>query len=378
MNANASSPPPDRDLRFDILKTVGIFCIILAHTNADDVIDQIRNFDVPLMVMVSGALFSVSRGDRPFSFGEYFRKRVVRLIAPVWIFLVLFFSATYVLDTVLMGKEYPYSWQTIGESFITIGELDGLWIVRVFILIASISPAIVAIVDRAKTTERAIVVLLVIYGIYEVIFSLSDKFEPDFANDAIENFAKEFNDIVINDFILYAIPYGCIFGMGILWRRANRKTMAVISATGFVVFIALGLQYSDVADRFIKTQAYKYPPQLYYFAYAIFASMLLYLWVDRLVKTRFWKTRSHWLAPAIVFISSSTLWIYLWQMFWLEYEPLLRDWLNIGFSQPFTFFTVSLLSIACTLGHKTIVQHFVDTTQFGRQHQKLMSVLFLK
>ncbi|MEA5509778.1 hypothetical protein VB715_08375 [Crocosphaera sp. UHCC 0190] len=48
-----------RSLEFDILKTLGIFCIILAHTlpKTEVFIYQLRNFDVPLMVIVSGALF---------------------------------------------------------------------------------------------------------------------------------------------------------------------------------------------------------------------------------------------------------------------------------------------------------------------------------
>ena len=37
----------------DIIKVVGLLCIILAHTNPPSVLFQFRNFDVVLMIMVS-------------------------------------------------------------------------------------------------------------------------------------------------------------------------------------------------------------------------------------------------------------------------------------------------------------------------------------
>ena len=44
----------------DFLKLLGLFCIILAHVNPPAIIMQIRNFDVPLMVILSGFLASKS------------------------------------------------------------------------------------------------------------------------------------------------------------------------------------------------------------------------------------------------------------------------------------------------------------------------------
>ena len=44
----------------DFLKTLGLFCIILAHVNAPGFVMQLRNFDVPLMVILSGMLAATS------------------------------------------------------------------------------------------------------------------------------------------------------------------------------------------------------------------------------------------------------------------------------------------------------------------------------
>ena len=49
-----------RDKRIDLLRFIGLSMIILAHVTPPDVIMQIRNFDVPLMVIISGISFAIS------------------------------------------------------------------------------------------------------------------------------------------------------------------------------------------------------------------------------------------------------------------------------------------------------------------------------
>lgn len=40
----------------DFLKMLGLLCIMLAHVNPPQIIMQLRNFDVPFMVILSGML----------------------------------------------------------------------------------------------------------------------------------------------------------------------------------------------------------------------------------------------------------------------------------------------------------------------------------
>ncbi len=46
-----------RDTRIDFLRFVGLIMIIFAHVNPPAVLFQLRNFDVPLMVLISGVSF---------------------------------------------------------------------------------------------------------------------------------------------------------------------------------------------------------------------------------------------------------------------------------------------------------------------------------
>ena len=40
----------------DAAKVVGLLCIVMAHVSPPGIVAQLRNFDVPLMVIVSGIL----------------------------------------------------------------------------------------------------------------------------------------------------------------------------------------------------------------------------------------------------------------------------------------------------------------------------------
>lgn len=78
-----------RDKKIDILKAIGAILIILAHVSNSPLILQLRNFDVPLMVMISGYL-AVDSLKKSESNMDYYRKRFIRLVVPTYIFLIFF------------------------------------------------------------------------------------------------------------------------------------------------------------------------------------------------------------------------------------------------------------------------------------------------
>ncbi len=101
----------------DILKSIGLICIILAHVNPPKYIFQLRNFDVVLMILVSAYLGLCS--TKKMNYFEYVYKRAIRLIIPTWIFLIVFFiiNSVYilcyvdkkiVLSSFLLGKGIGY------------------------------------------------------------------------------------------------------------------------------------------------------------------------------------------------------------------------------------------------------------------------------
>lgn len=52
-----------RDVTIDLLRFIALTCIIIAHINPSPLLFQLRNFDVPLMVFLSGVSFRISSGN---------------------------------------------------------------------------------------------------------------------------------------------------------------------------------------------------------------------------------------------------------------------------------------------------------------------------
>ena len=80
-----------RNITIDILKTLGIILVILAHTNPPTFIFQLRNFDVVLLVILSGSL-AIKSYTKSKNFKKYFEKRILRLAIPVIVMLSAFFG----------------------------------------------------------------------------------------------------------------------------------------------------------------------------------------------------------------------------------------------------------------------------------------------
>lgn len=359
-----------RDIRFDILKTISILCIILAHVIPEDkILFHLRNFDVPLMVIISGTLFYYSNNNRKYSLFIYLQRRIPRLIAPVWFFLSFYFILTYAIFA-LLNKNYPFSLQEIINDFILLnGTTDGIgyaWIIRVFMIMAIISTSILNLYRACKGKRLFFVLLLISYLCYEVIFKLVE-------NIKLENkLALSF----INSYFLYLIPYGCLFGLGITLPSMRRKFIAFIAGIFLMVFSLLAIYYYYKQGVIVFPQSFKYPPRLYYLSYGVFMSMLAFLVVDKLCVSE----DRNFVMRTIVFISSSTLWIYLWHILFLFYwKKLVSEFLpTITNNFVISFIVISCVSITVTYVQKKSFLKIINNTQFGQNNSEIITTLFLK
>ncbi len=360
----------NRDIRFDFLKTLGLLCIILAHSSPPHIISQLRNFDVPLMVIVSGTLFSYSFRDKKYSFWEYIKKRIIRLVSPVWLFLLFFFSSIYILDS-LTDISYPFTLKSILTSFLLLGGIGYVWIIRVFVLMAIISPLILGLHKYFASDVRFLAALSGIYVFYELIFNFIQHF----------SITSPLLATLVNSYLLLLIPYGCMLGLGMVLTRMNRQSILAASAIFLIIFLTLTLYHFCVSGKFVATQSYKDPPTLYYLSYAIFVSMLAYYVVDKFLGNYFTllSERESFLIKWISFVSSSSLWIYLWHIYCLHYWLIIAQHLSpIATNFTVIFTVVTFTSIAITYLQKKLISGVITETRFGREHCELMATLFLK
>ena len=107
-----------RDNNIDLIRFIGLSLIILAHISPPDIILNLRTFDVPIMIFVSGMTYY--NKHLSFSFKNILH-RFKRLVFPVWIFLTIYFIPIILLKSV--GIDLGLNFRHILGSYLL---LDGI------------------------------------------------------------------------------------------------------------------------------------------------------------------------------------------------------------------------------------------------------------
>lgn len=281
-----------RDYKIDTLRFIGLAAIILAHTSPPSFIFQLRNFDVPLMVFISGLSFSISYKNENFL--SYLFKRAKRLIAPVWIFLTLYFGIQ-----LLGGIHFEaLSLRKILESYFFLDGIGYVWIIRIFLIMAIVAPLINRMLENLDNASFfSTVILLLLISEVAIQYSLS---LPLLGKNSI-----------IGQFLWYVVPYSVLLSLGMRIPKLTEKMQAIIAFSSLLVFLSIALLFYFTEQHFVPTQLFKYPPRLYYLSYAVAVTLFIYLLLGPLKKLILGSTL---LSKSITFISQNSIWIYLWHI----------------------------------------------------------------
>ena len=269
----------DRNPGTDFLKALGLALIVLAHVPIPEWLFQMRNFDVPLMVFLSGTLCGASFARSPSPFA-YVKKRFARLVLPTWIFLVGYFLVSWCI-----GQLPPP--RIILNSFLLAGNSIGyVWIVRVYFLVALTIP-FVRKVDFSKAP--AWLGMAILYILYETGVHLGFSLGR-----------------VVDSVLFYAIPYGAVVVVGMNYHRFPKKWRIALAVVSVLAFSLAEVFCWAKSGKFCFVQPFKYPPRSLYMLHA--AAWIFVLKLLEPAFARFGQCR------AIVFLNRSSLWIYLWHI----------------------------------------------------------------
>ena len=281
-----------RDTRIDILRAIAIIGIIIAHSEPNGIIIQLRNFDVVLMVLLLGTSFYLSNSNKNIYYPTYLIKRFKRLIVPTWIFLTIFFVLFYLIS-LAVKTSYYFIIQDIVKSYTMINGIGYVWIMSVFFLIALISPLLLKLNLKVKSNNYYFIVLFLIYIVYVFLQLMNESL-----NGPIR--------VLFEHFVLYGIGYGLIAAFGMRLKFLSSKEIYL----WIVIFLTIFLSFMSYYN-FSPTQNYKYPPQLYYISYGMFVSLLLYVTLNiKLVHTLFNN-------KFIMFIAQHSIWLYFWHIIFI-------------------------------------------------------------
>ncbi|MDV7750019.1 acyltransferase [Enterococcus faecium] len=263
----------------DYLKVIGLFLVILAHVNAPGWLMQIRSFDVPLLVFLSAYLAGKSFNN--YNVRSYYKKRILRLAVPAWLFLVVFYAVIIVVYEKPSGVDVLKAFFFQRDAYM----VGMLWVIWVYLVCAFLMPLLL----KMGYNKKAVALIVLCYACYEIVCAVSD----------LEN-----NRFIYNT-IMTIIPWGCVSFIGYNYNKISRKHKVMLASILTSVFL-LSLIWKYVSNGYlVQTNEFKYPARLYYLSYAIPVTMVFFEVIKKLALKG---------NKVIEFISGSSLWIYLWHI----------------------------------------------------------------
>lgn len=309
-----------RDLRLDYVRVIGILLVIMAHTSLNNYVSNIRPFDVAMLVCVAGASYSFSIPITSFKeYLNYLKKRFIRLVIPVWLFLTFYFALTF-----LLSGEMIYSFSTMASTYLLLNGIGYVWIFRIMLMMALINPLLRIISDKINGSfSKALMLELALIFFNELLAII-----------CIYVFGDSILFKIIKMIVCYFIGYGILSIMGMIFIKLKTNDLVkLIVINGVIVLL------STYIYGVFSPSDFKYPPMAQFICYGLFACILFYLLFS-------WKTSSNvTINKAIVWLSKYSLNVYLAHIlvifllgyFNLEFTPIIHYLVIIGVSISITY-----------------------------------------
>lgn len=299
----------------DILRFLGLSLIILAHTNPNEYIFQLRNFDVPLMFIVMGMSYDITSNKQRTKF-SYIISRFRRIILPTWTFLILIFIACYLCYLTTNLSKFYFTQYEILSSFSLARGIGYVWVIRLFFAVSVIAVLAPKYIYQVN--------IFVIYLASFLIIAMSDNLFGDWYKEIDHG-----NDILLlGSFYSNVIPYTLIFLIGTKLLNCTSKQLYLLLLISLLIFSGIAVYNFLMSSTFYPTQIDKYPPGIYYISYSIFMSLLFLIAIKK--QKAIYNIAKN---KAVIFISSNSIWIYLWHIVFI----MLTDKTSIEFIWRYSF-----------------------------------------
>lgn len=286
----------ERNINLDVFRLLGLLIIMIAHARPPAWLFQLRNFGTPLLIVASALTYAYVFKNRQLRTKQFYIKRLKRLLIPVWTFLTIFFIIFYFAFKIGLINYYPFTTNKIINSYFLNGGIGFVWIFKVYIILAIITPLALKIKSKNLSKSKYFGILIITYIIYELVFYMLKPF--------LGSTFQEF----LNTFFYVFIAYSILYFYGFKLASITDKQILIISLIAFFIFLVLFLYNYNLQGKIVMTQDFKYPPRLYYLSYSLCALNFLYLFIKRLT------IKNKTIYEIIVWLSSNSLWIYLWHI----------------------------------------------------------------
>jgi peptidoglycan/LPS O-acetylase OafA/YrhL len=260
-----------RYFEIDFLKAVSALAVILIHVSGTykstaSYINTIwvwSHFAVGSFVVASGFLLA-RHNDTLTKWSDlwvWFKKRFVRLVGPYLVYVTIHASLIILVPSIFDRIEIEPS---VTFTFNTIFLHSGFgqnWIPRLFILL-SVSYMIIQLV-RSKLKLSS--------NFYVVVFLLSVGLSAIFLLPSLEFTVAQVKYVQTATWLALML-----FGMILFGKKDTKRWVVGATITTGVVFFT-GYLLLPMLDISSSVFAHKYPPTLYFLAFNIFVTLVLYL-----------------------------------------------------------------------------------------------------
>lgn len=286
----------DRNHSIDLLRVVGGLVVMSAHVALPPWLFQLRNFGAPMLVVVSALATQLLHGRRALNTGAFLRRRLPKLTLQPWVFLLVFFVCAEIMALV-RGRPFPFSREDVIDSFTFAGGIGYMWIFRVYILVALITPLTLRLYRAAPSLRAYLTGVGLLYA------------GADLSRIVLNAAWGEATWLTtLDEAVFTPLPYALLFAYGLALPKLSNAAVRRAALASAAVFAVLAAWQYALTGAFVPTQEHKYPPTAYYLAYALACIHLVYLVLRdaRLPAGA---------APVVAWLSSHLLWIYLWHVF---------------------------------------------------------------
>ena len=284
-----------RDFSLDFMRFFGVLVIIYAHTHPPEWIDQLRNFGTPLLIVASAATYALIYRYRALDVPGFLKKRVYRLLIPLWIFLTFFFGGI-ALAAVVTNRPYPFDGDTILESYVLHEGIGYVWIFKVYLYLAFLTPPLLAFHRNVRSNLQYYGILVTTLLLYS---ALCIYYENSMTEEAYDIFSQ---------YVLTIFPYAVLYSYGMRLHMLKKKTILTVAFVSGLISAFIAVYLYRTTGSWVPTQDYKYPPQIYYLSYA-------FMWVNLIYVFAYTRTVKNIPNSIMQWLSENSLWIYLWHIF---------------------------------------------------------------
>ncbi|HUQ85747.1 MAG TPA: acyltransferase [Candidatus Limnocylindrales bacterium] len=304
-----------RYLEIDMIRGIATLAMILIHTCYYFLSDKSAlfiwkwgQFAVPAFIFCSSYLFFQKNKEAPSISFNYFKKRIVRLMYPYYIFLLFFLPTAFLTNPGNFTEKY------IIQSILLTGGVSINWLVLLFIYLTIIFPLIAICYKRYKP-------LLIFYTIISV------------ASSCLLIFYK--SPIPSKDIMWLPWSVVPLFTLFFVLNEQKNKFLIYLATFSGLVFV-LSYYAEIIASHNLGMYENKYPPTIYFLAYGILIVILIYALSILIL-------RSNILTKSLSFLS-----LYSYSIYFIHYTILAILVKNIKYFN-FNWFTFSISVIVPTI-----------------------------